>query len=368
MSNDRSTMRQEMIALLGRIVGEEPLPPDLQRRAFEIFASLMGSPASAEHPGAFAESRLAGLGGVSPLAAATSAGVRRLVYVHGICAHSARFSDPWWNALSPFVSNTFGPGILGQTRREVVWSDIVNDAATALGAQASESFGMPPAEQARQRASEEIREALRDRADQRIMMQAALRTEGSGAVPLGASELGSLISIPGLNCVDDFAIYLTSNGTRQQIVDRFTAVVRPLIQAGDEIDVISHSWGTVVAYEGLRQLADEGFGAPRIRNLFTVGAALSIGPVKSRLRAANRDGQKPANVRRWINLDAHGDLVGGPLQGRPFAVDFDFVNLEAVGCASFLGIVNPSCAHSSYFNSANQAVNQGIFASFIGTA
>jgi hypothetical protein len=84
-----------------------------------------------------------------------------------------------------------------------------------------------------------------------------------------------------------------------------------------------------------------------------------------RLRDANKNGKKPANVRQWWNLDAHGDLVGGPLKGRPYAVDADFLNLESVGCSSFLGIVDPRCAHSSYFDRTNTAVNQGIFARFI---
>jgi hypothetical protein len=36
-----------------------------------------------------------------------------------------------------------------------------------------------------------------------------------------------------------------------------------------------------------------------------------------------------------------------------------------VGCKSFLGIVNPVCAHGSYFNTNNTAVNRDIFGSSI---
>jgi hypothetical protein len=82
----------------------------------------------------------------------------------------------------------------------------------------------------------------------------------------------------------------------------------------------------------------------------------------------NRDGRKPASVRRWVNLDAHGDLVGGPLKGRPFAVDLDFLNLDAAGRSSFLGLVDPQCAHSSYLDSGNGPVNRDIFARFIHQA
>jgi hypothetical protein len=130
---------------------------------------------------------------------------------------------------------------------------------------------------------------------------------------------------------------------------------------GDELDVISHSWGTVVAYEGLRELEDQGLTSIRVRNFFTVGAALSIFPVKLRLRPQNQDGRRPALVRRWINLNAHGDPVGGQLQGRPYQVDAEFLDLPNLGC----GILDASCAHGSYFKAGNDAVNRDVFAAFI---
>jgi len=125
-------------------------------------------------------------------------------------------------------------------------------------------------------------------------------------------------------------------------------------------------WGTVVAYEALRQLEDEGLQAPLVRNFFTVGAALSIGPVKMQLRGANKNGKKPASVRRWVNLNAHGDLIGGALKGRPYDDDIDIIKLPPFGCNSLLGLVNPGCAHSSCFVSGNVAVNRDIFANYIG--
>jgi hypothetical protein len=367
MPNDSASLRQEMIALLGRIVGDKPLPPDLQRTALELFAQLVpAGDSAATLPGAGGAAALAGPQPATGAGVTTATGTRRLIYVHGICRHVQHFSDPWWNSLHPFVPTAFGQGVLGQTRLEVIWSDIVNAASAALAAAAGGAGAarVVSAEQARKRTSDEIKEALRDRADQH-MLNAALRSDGLAGGPMAAGDTSGLISIPGVNCIDDFSIYLIDDGVRQQIIDRFIAVVRPEIQAGRELDIISHSWGTVVAYEGLRQMEDEGLTASVVCDFFTVGAALSIGPVKSRLRDANKDGRKPASVRRWLNLDAHGDLVGGPLKGRPFAVDQDFVNLQPVGCSSFLGLVNPTCAHSSYFDSSNVAVNRDIFARFV---
>ena len=289
------------------------------------------------------------------LQAPSLTGQRFLVNVHGICKHVAGYSDPWWDALHPFT-NEFGSGARGQSRREVLWSDLVNERALQPKAISSEQADL----------KELIVSTLQDRADRHVLDSGA-QSDG-GEPSRGLDETRGLISIPGLNCIDDFLVYMTDDNVRAAILARFTDVVRPLLQSGAEIDVVSHSWGTVVAYEGLRELADkDGLTSPLIRNFFTVGAALSISPVKFRLRPANKDGRRPAMVRRWVNLNANGDPVGGPLKGRPYAVDFDFPNLDAFGCAKILGFVNPSCAHGSYFTSGNLATNRDIFARFMNT-
>ena len=84
-----------------------------------------------------------------------------------------------------------------------------------------------------------------------------------------------MFGIPGLDCINDFVTYLRDDQVRAGVIGRFTDVVRPLLEGGARVDVISHSWGTVVAYEGLRQLEDDGLVEPRVHNFFTVGAALS---------------------------------------------------------------------------------------------
>jgi hypothetical protein len=160
--------------------------------------------------------------------------------------------------------------------------------------------------------------------------------------------------------VNDFSTYMFDDQVRSQIIARFTSEVRQLLADHDQIDVIAHSWGTVVAYEGLRALEDEGLTNPQVGSFFTVGAALAIGLVRTRLLPANRDGHKPALVRQWINLNAHGDPVGGQLQGI-FAVDEEFLDLPNLGC----GILDVGCAHGSYFKQDNEQVNRDIFAAFI---
>jgi len=303
-------------------------------------------------------------GGLQPQAPLRSVGDRFLVYVHGICKHEAGYSNSWWEALHPFT-NAFGAGRLGDKRREVLWSDLVNQ--RALEAQANRAVDERAARQAdeQEQLKEAILEALQDRSDRQVIDTRPVL--GEGDAPRAIEETRA-VSIPGLNCIDDFTIYMVNDSVRAEVIGRFTRLVRPLLESGAELDVISHSWGTVVAYEALRELASQGVNAGRVRNFFTVGSALSIGPVKAKLRPANKDGQRPAMVRRWVNLDARGDVVGGTLKGRPYAVDMDFLNLNPVGCKQFLGIVDPGCAHGSYFVSHNKPVNRDIFAAFIAQA
>ena len=360
-------LRRETISLLDRIVGAGPLTPDLQRRALEILASLAEAPANVG-----SEAAAIAMAGAAPSAAAPR---RRLVYVHGICPHDPGYSNGWWEALRPFVPAAFGAGHLDDTRLEVLWSDLVNQASVAIAAAAAgaeQTFGatgaMPAAaasvvEERRRAAAEEIKETLRDRTEREVLVAAA-ESAGFAAGPMDSAEIAAFPSIPGLNCIDDFSVYLAYEETRRNIIDRFTAKVRAELMQGAELDIVAHSWGSVVAYEGLRELEDQGLTSPLVRNLFTVGSALSIGAVQRRLRPANRDGRRPSNVRRWVNLDARGDVVGGPLRGSGYAVDRDFVNLQPFGCG-FFGALRPQCAHSSYFTAGNIVVNRDIFARYI---
>jgi hypothetical protein len=285
-----------------------------------------------------------------------TAGTRVLVYIHGICRHVAGFSDDMWAALHPFTT-AFGEGALGDTRREVIWSDLVSGRGVNL--RAARATDAPEVTE-HERAKREIIETLEDRRDLRAAEALVATPTGEG--PRALPTARALPAIPGLECIDDFTVYLANDQTRANIIGRFIEVVRPLLQGGALVDIISHSWGTVVSYEGLRQLEDEGLTAPGVNNFFTVGAALSIGPVKWRLRLANRDGRKPAMVKRWVNVNARGDLVGGALKGRPYAVDEDFPAVTPFGCPRLLGLVTPQCAHASYFVAGNVEVNRDIFA------
>ena len=100
-------------------------------------------------------------------------------------------------------------------------------------------------------------------------------------------------------------------------------MVVPLLNEGRMVNVISHSWGTVVAYNAASA------GPARVQrvvhNFFTVGSALSIGPVRARLQPP--DMARPSHVRSWLNLDAEGDIVGGELRVHGFPTTWEFLDL-----------------------------------------
>ena len=102
----------------------------------------------------------------------------------------------------------------------------------------------------------------------------------------GLADARGLVSIPGLNCLDDFTVYMVNDATRADVIARFTGVVKPLLAQGAGLDIIAHSWGTVVAYEGLRELEDAGLTEPGVHTFFTAGAALSLAPVRAPAAAA----------------------------------------------------------------------------------
>ncbi len=266
-----------------------------------------------------------------------------VVYVHGISQHRPGYSDPWWGAMRPHLTRPL-------TKTEVVWSDIVNPR------------------------SEQLRSALRRSTPEQADLRRKIEAELSQRIETGQRSTGrtrvsrqvieraeSEVRGDGLS-LDDFLRYMLDASVRSQILQRFDSIVRPLLDNGVKVHIISHSWGTVVAYEGLRNLDSVSLSG-RVANLFVVGSALSIGAVQSNLFGRVTDGRRPSHVDRLINLDAGGDPVGGTITDQ-FDVDVEHLGLQPTGCTTipFTNIaISISCAHSSYFRPDNIPVNRDVF-------
>jgi len=278
-----------------------------------------------------------------------------IVYVHGISEHPVGYSDEWYAALKPHLSFT-------AEKHEVRWSDIVNATSTA--------YSSAPLDEASTSVEEELRRELNRELSERRLRNRQSETPNAPRSSESStySESGNIV---GSFILDDFVRYMAWEDTRNDILARFDDVVIPLLRAGKTLNIISHSWGTVVSYEGLRRLDQENLPG-RVANLFVLGSALSIGTVQGNLFGRVTDGRNPNCVDNFVNIDAGGDVVGGSITP-PFDDVTEYLQRVPTGCSMFrfrrwLGqptARNPACAHSSYFQPKNKAVQRDILARHI---
>src|SRR5215207_10717871 len=78
---------------------------------------------------------------------------------------------------------------------------------------------------------------------------------------------------------------------------------------GERIIIVSHSMGTMVAYDVLRNCPE----CPQVDTLFTLGSPLGIREVQDELIAVGRTGVDfpSATLRRWVNVYDPLDVVCG---------------------------------------------------------
>ena len=170
---------------------------------------------------------------------------RHIVYVHGICAHPSGFSDDWFDAMRSFVPSlqpgelSRAPGDLSKNRHEVLWSDIVN-AEAAAAAHVPFTAAAESASVDEQAEREACRRGLLEELEQRIRgIQAERMPSGTPGPELTAAPAGLGPSgIPGINCIDDFLTYLASDSIRNRVLARFDAVIKPLLAANKQVEVV----------------------------------------------------------------------------------------------------------------------------------
>jgi hypothetical protein len=88
----------------------------------------------------------------------------------------------------------------------------------------------------------------------------------------------------------------------------------PLLEAwdaGEEVLLIGHSMGSVIAYDTLWELSREARDPRRVDLLITMGSPLASRLIFENLRGANRSGAEryPANIRRWENFSAIAEMT-----------------------------------------------------------
>lgn len=112
---------------------------------------------------------------------------------------------------------------------------------------------------------------------------------------------------------NDVAKYLTIEGVRERLNK---GVMQAFEQCGDdEIVVVAHSLGTIVAYDLLLERADA--NGWRVTDLITIGSPLGMNAVQKKYRPL----KYPPMVGPWFNAFDERDVVAlHPLDGEHFEV------------------------------------------------
>ncbi len=127
----------------------------------------------------------------SGIASGRATGHRVVVYVHGICRHERGYSDGWWRAMASFTPS-LGSGSHGDSRHEVLWSDIVNSrSVTALAAGQTEE-------------AEDVSEQLRATLEDRLLREMAEAEGTNRSLDLGVATPAAGAACRGLAVLTTF--------------------------------------------------------------------------------------------------------------------------------------------------------------------
>lgn len=113
---------------------------------------------------------------------------------------------------------------------------------------------------------------------------------------------------------------------RRELRDRLVKDLRAAQETGDKIIIVSHSMGTMIAYDVLRNVPD----CPQVDTLFTLGSPLGVTEVQDELQATDtKQVDFPAaKLRRWVNVFDPLDPICGA--DPHFANDYSAVGGKVV--------------------------------------
>ena len=146
---------------------------------------------------------------------------------------------------------------------------------------------------------------------------------GKSALPeffmdVGATVVGAVgLRMPVIGrLAKDFAAYLDDEEFAKEARQRLRDKLCAMMDRGDEIMLISHGTGTVVAYDVLWELSNDTatypeYGGVKVDQWITMGSPLGDHTMQKRLLGAKeRDESRfPSNVISWHNLSAEDDYT-----------------------------------------------------------
>lgn len=262
-----------------------------------------------------------------------------VVFVHGIGDHHAGYSDPWRDALDPHLA-------AGTRYHEVLWDPVFDE--LAAGTRGAEVLGVDPREERWIR--QELLLMLAARASAVEETEATTRGD-TDAIEWSELEGDTRAALNWLfnfnEYIGDFVKYLASSQLRGLVKARMREKLEPHLGGGQPFAVVSHSWGSVVAYDTLLDLVASNPDF-KVADLFTLGSPLWL----VRRFLDRRDGARPASVGHWVNIHARGDAIGSWLKPG-FDVDKDY-EVPSVG----------DSPHGSYFHHDNTQVLRDLIGGY----
>jgi hypothetical protein len=100
--------------------------------------------------------------------------------------------------------------------------------------------------------------------------------------------------------VRDVSLYLTNTGFRSQVAER---VAHTIQQQNQEVAIIAHSLGTVVAYDVLSRMPDV-----KVSHFVSIGSPLGLKSIRKVITAGLTE-LFPPNLKSWTNIYNRKDMV-----------------------------------------------------------
>jgi len=97
--------------------------------------------------------------------------------------------------------------------------------------------------------------------------------------------------------------------------------LRPMLSTNENVLLIGHSLGSVIAYDTLWELSHLEQLPGKVDLFLTLGSPLGMNYVQRRLMGHNQKGEReyPNNIRHWVNISSVGDITA---LDREFRDDF----------------------------------------------
>jgi len=101
-----------------------------------------------------------------------------------------------------------------------------------------------------------------------------------------------------------------TNDVACKVRDLLKQKLRPMLEKHEDVMLIGHSLGTVIAYDALWELSHME-GVKGKVDFLTLGSPMGMHYIQRRLLGMNNHGKKsyPYLIRHWINISAEGDVT-----------------------------------------------------------